>query len=119
MLFSGWVLLHCCMSVHRLVHVCRLQMSRRRVEVPSEPWQYETINNPAEVSRKESLPVSPLTPEQPGVIMTCQHIWCERLTASPPNRASSGQRSPGRPPIFSSPCSHPVSRLSTVILESH
>lgn len=61
------------------------------------------INNPAEVSHKESLPVSPLSLEQPGVIMTCQHIWCERLTASPPNRASSGHHSPGRPPIPSLP----------------
>lgn len=63
------------------------------------------INNPAEVSHKERLPVSPHNLEQPEVIMTCQHIWCERLTASPPNRASSGHHSPGRPPILSSSCS--------------
>lgn len=69
------------------------------------------INNPAEVSHKESLPVSPLTLEQPEVIMMCQHIWCERLTASPPNRTSSGHHSPGRPPILSSSCSPSFSRL--------
>lgn len=57
------------------------------------------INNPAEVSHKESVPVSALSPEEPGVIMTCQHIWCECLTVSPPNRASTGRLSPGRPPI--------------------
>lgn len=77
------------------------------------------INNPATVSHKESLPVSPLSPEQPGVIMMCQHIWPERLTASTPNRASSGQRSPGRPPIFSSSCSPPHSGDSAVILNRH
>lgn len=99
--------------------VCRLQMSRRRVEGPSQAWLWEMINNPAKVSHKESLPVSPLTPEQPGVIMTCQHIWWERLTASPPNRASSGQRSPGRPPILFSSCPPSFSRRSAVILNSH
>lgn len=76
------------------------------------------INNPAEVSHKVSLLVSPLTLEQPGVIMTCQNIWCERLTASPPNRASSGQHSHGRPPILFSSCSSLFSRLSVITLFS-
>lgn len=74
------------------------------------------INNPAEVSHKESLPVSSLTLEQPGVIMTCQHIWCEHLTASPPNRASSGSALLGDLP--SSPLPAPPHSADTVTLNS-
>lgn len=65
------------------------------------------------------MPVSSLTLEKPGVIMTCLHIWWEHLTASPPNRASSGRRSPGRPPILSLSCSPFFSRHAVVIPNSH
>lgn len=117
----------CCQKQHvfrwlqfrLLPHGVQAQMRMRMVEGSSQAWLLEMINNPAEVSHKESLPVSPLTLEKPGVIMTCQHIWCERLTASPPNRASSGQPSPGRPPIFCSSCSPSFSELSVIILNSH
>lgn len=65
------------------------------------------------------MPVSSLALEKPGDIMTCRHIWCEHLTVSPPNHASSGRRSPGRPPILSSSCSPFFSRHAVVIPNSH
>lgn len=65
------------------------------------------------------MPVSSLTLEKPGDIMTYRHIWCEHLTASPPNHASSGRRSPGRPTILSSSCSPFFSRHAVVIPNSH